>query len=89
MPSKPTLEAKIASVVEMIHVPVGVVKNIRNVVYVNSASTLVDRITMETKLCSNCGETMLCGANQTTESCWLFRVRSKTQMPIIQITLRH
>ena len=27
---------------------------------------------MENKLCSNCGETLICGANQTTESCWCF-----------------
>jgi hypothetical protein len=27
---------------------------------------------MQNKLCSNCGETMICGANQTTESCWCF-----------------
>ncbi len=27
---------------------------------------------METKLCSNCGETLICGENQTTESCWCF-----------------
>ena len=29
-------------------------------------------MTMETKCCSNCGETLICGANQTTESCWCF-----------------
>ncbi len=27
---------------------------------------------MENKLCSNCGDTLICGANQTTESCWCF-----------------
>ena len=27
---------------------------------------------MENKICSNCGETLICGANQTTESCWCF-----------------
>ena len=27
---------------------------------------------MENKLCSRCGETLICGANQTTESCWCF-----------------
>ena len=27
---------------------------------------------MENKFCSNCGETLICGANQTTEACWCF-----------------
>jgi hypothetical protein len=27
---------------------------------------------MQNKLCSNCGETLICGANQTTEACWCF-----------------
>ena len=27
---------------------------------------------MQNKLCSNCGDTLICGANQTTESCWCF-----------------
>ena len=27
---------------------------------------------MENKPCSNCGETLICGANQATESCWCF-----------------
>jgi hypothetical protein len=27
---------------------------------------------MQNKLCSNCSETLICGANQTKESCWCF-----------------
>ena len=27
---------------------------------------------MQNKLCSSYGETLICGANQTTESCWCF-----------------
>ena len=31
---------------------------------------------MQDKDCSSCGETMICGANQTTEACWCFNYPS-------------
>ncbi len=36
---------------------------------------------MENKLCSNFDETMICGANQTTESCWCFSYPSTIPQP--------